>query len=111
MVKNLELIYLEKAYRQADLLYYFNYKFYSIPEVEKEITDLKHYISELTMKKLDEGAAEKRFCNRCGKPLPWDHRYGICTSCYRGGRNYYWDDDDDFDEDIDDDFDDDDIDF
>ena len=96
------LYQLESAYRECDLLYYFNYKFYKIPEVATKLYTLKKKISQLTMDKLDKGASEKRLCSRCGEPLPWNHRYNICEDCYYDGRpryNRYWgdDEDDDFD--------------
>lgn len=95
------LYQLESAYRECDLLYYFNYKFYKIPEVATELYTLKKKISQLTMDKLDKGASEKRLCSRCGEPLPWNHRYNICEDCYYGSRphyNRYWDEDEDDDE-------------
>ena len=79
---------LELAYKECDLLYYFNYKFYKIPEIAVELYALKKTISKFTMDKLDKGAIEKRICNRCGCILPWNHRYNICEDCYHEGRIY-----------------------
>lgn len=73
---------LETSYKICDLLYYFNYKFYNIPEISKELTDIKHTISELTIEKLDKGIIEIKTCSCCGKQLPWNHQYNICQNCY-----------------------------
>lgn len=81
---------LEEAYRICDLLYYFNYKFFKHEEVTYELCNLKKYISELTMQKLDKGISEKRTCKRCGHKLPWNHKYNICEDCYNSGRYSYW---------------------
>ena len=81
---------MEEAYKICDLLYYFNYKFFKHEEVTYELCNLKKYISELTMQKLDKGISEKRTCKRCGHKLPWNHKYNICEDCYNLGRYSYW---------------------
>ena len=81
---------LESDYRVCDLLYYFNYKFFKQETIAQELYNLKKYISELTIKKLDKGVTEKRTCKRCGGKLPWNHMYNICEECYYLGRYNYF---------------------
>ena len=80
---------LETDYKRLDLFYSFC-KTMNIPFDPNKISEMKQETaarihSLLTTKIRKMG----RTCNRCGRPVPWNHEYGICESCYQDQRMSY----------------------
>lgn len=82
---------LEVSYKALDLYYGFAQKM-NLPFDEDWIyytkLDLSYKINQEILKTLKEN---KRKCRRCGKDLPFNHRFNICDACYEKliFRGYY----------------------
>jgi hypothetical protein len=51
-------------------------------------TEWSLQIDTALLQKLDTA----RRCTQCRRPLPLNHRYGLCNRCYNQRYNYYEDD-------------------
>lgn len=80
---------LEEEYQRCDLYYYFFSRYWKNQESLDYIMNEKEKISELTMSKLDQQAAEFKKCRVCGKPLPWNYRFGLCQKCHNKQKKLY----------------------
>ena len=87
---------LEQAYQQLDLFYHFCRTFGHYDEIEK-IDSMRNEISAIIRKYLSVQKLSGRTCKRCGRPLPWNHGFGICEECYQAQRQSYYSYYDDFD--------------
>lgn len=87
---------MEQAYKICDLLYNYFTRFDHVEEV-KELLTLKKELSGKIMQELSEHKLQSKKCKYCGKVLPWNYPYGMCSNCHdeRYGRHWY----DDYDED------------
>ncbi len=74
---------LEAAFHVCDLLYSYLDRF-DHPEGIQEILDVKEKLSLTIMKILEKQELTGRRCKECGRPLPWNARYGICDRCHFG---------------------------
>ena len=77
---NKRLDYLERAYHICDLLYNFAVKF-KHEEYIDEIMLTKQLLSERIIKLLSANKLAPKKCNRCGRQIPWNYRYGLCSHC------------------------------
>ena len=89
---NLE--HLERCVKDATLYSWMHYRF---PDIFPRIKQSQEILKKLntTITKLLAKAAGRR-CNECSKPVPWNHPFGKCESCFNQGRyhrnyseNYY----------------------
>ncbi len=79
-----ELSYLEQDYKILDLYYAFARTIgYNKDDFRKRIFDRKEMIATDIMKALLDAGGQKRVCKKCGRPLVWNSRYGICDSCHK----------------------------
>ena len=72
------------------LHYRFDMHFPYLTEALSELEALTKIISGL----LRTGAMKK--CTSCGRDVPWNHQFGICTPCFQSRRHYRDDYDDDY---------------
>ena len=51
-----------------------------------DVAELRDEVSEAISAFLARQSYETRRCSVCGRPLPWDHRFGVCERCFRRQR-------------------------
>lgn len=78
---------LEEAFRLCDLLYGYCEKF-DHREHREEIMDRKNLISRQMTQILARQSLSGKKCPGCGRPLPWNHPYRLCDSCFKRERRY-----------------------
>lgn len=79
-----ELSYLEQDYKILDLYYAFARTIgYNKDDFRRRIFERKEIIAADIMKALLEAGGQKRVCKKCGRPLSWNTRYGICENCHK----------------------------
>ena len=76
---------LELAYKVCDLTFYYDQRFSHTEDLE-EITETKQEISDMIMRILEEQKLPAKHCKYCGRPLPWNYRYGMCERCHKKHR-------------------------
>ena len=72
---------LEECSEQCDLLYNFDRKF-NAGILNEEIRDVRTAISRKLMQILSRQKLVGRTCKYCGKELPWDYEYNVCSRCH-----------------------------
>ena len=78
-----DLPVLEEAFHVCDLLYAYMDRF-DHPEGIRDILDVKEKLSLTIMRILEKQELTGRRCKECGRPLPWNARYGVCDRCHFG---------------------------
>ena len=78
-----DLPQLEESFHVCDLLYAYLDRF-DHPDGIPEILRAKEQLSLTIMKILEKQELTGRRCKECGRPLPWNARYGICDRCHFG---------------------------
>ena len=73
---------LEQQHRILDLYFNLARKFQPLESTLKLIMEKKRICSERIMKVLETRGFKERRCKSCGRPLPWNHPYGLCTKCH-----------------------------
>jgi len=80
---------LEQQHRILDLYFNLARKFQPLESTLKLIMEKKRICSGRIMKVLETRGFKERRCKSCGKPLPWNHPYGLCTKCYERQQKRY----------------------
>ena len=73
---------LEQQHRVLDLYYALARKFQPLESTLEYIMEKKRVCSERIMKVLARRGFREKRCKICGKPLPWNHPYGMCERCW-----------------------------
>ena len=82
---------LEQQHRILDLYFNLARKFQPLESTLKLIMEKKRICSERIMKVLETRGFKERRCKSCGRPLPWNHPYGLCTKCHENQQtSHYW---------------------
>ena len=82
---------LEQQHRILDLYFNLARKFQPLESTLKLIMEKKRICSERIMKVLETRGFKERRCKSCGRPLPWNHPYGLCSKCHEKQQSeYYW---------------------
>lgn len=82
-IKTNDLLELEDSYKLLDLYFAFSQKMQLICD-EGWVREEKEKLSEAINNALLKETKKKhiRHCKKCGKPLPWFYRYGVCERCH-----------------------------
>lgn len=85
----------EAAYKKADLLYVFADR-YGIEKRKEKLCNIRKKISDNIILILSNTKLTPKRCKYCGKTLPWNYPYGMCSECHseRYGSRSYSDSDD-----------------
>ena len=81
---------LEQQHRILDLYFNLARKFQPRESTLKLIMEKKRICSGRIMKVLETRGFKERRCKSCGKPLPWNHPYGLCTKCFKKQQARYF---------------------
>lgn len=81
---------LEQQHRVLDLYFNLARKFQPLESTLDLIMEKKRACSERIMKVLETCGFKEKRCKSCGKALPWNHPYGLCTKCYEKQRGMYY---------------------
>ena len=73
---------LEQQHRVLDLYYALARKFQPLESTLEFIMEKKRICSERIMKVLAKRGFREKRCRICGRPLPWNHPYGMCSRCW-----------------------------
>ncbi len=81
--ENGEIAELELEYKRMDLLYGYCRSVANDRQTMETITDIRQDISARIMEILSQQKLEAKQCRICGKELPWNYAYNVCSDCYR----------------------------
>ena len=81
---------LEQQHRILDLYFNLARKFQPLESTLNLIMEKKRICSGRIMKVLETRGFKERRCRSCGKPLPWNHPYGLCKKCHEKKQRRYW---------------------
>lgn len=81
---------LEQQHRILDLYFNLARKFQPLESTLKLIMEKKRICSEKITKLLETRGFKERRCKSCGRPLPWNHPYGLCTKCHEKQQALYY---------------------
>ena len=73
---------LEQQHRVLDLYCALARKFQPLESTLEFIMEKKRVCSERIMKVLAKRGFREKRCRICGRPLPWNHPYGMCSRCW-----------------------------
>ena len=73
---------LEDAYKCLDLYYQFSRRMKKPIDTEKLIEEKLRVAEEINNILRQKKTRFQKHCRFCNKPLPYNHQYGLCDSCY-----------------------------
>ena len=80
---------LEEAFRRADLTYYYMDRFEHTDEIGAVLRNKQRISAQIT-RILGEQNLRPRICKYCGRILPWNYSYGVCSKCFHSRRGKEW---------------------
>jgi ATP-dependent RNA helicase SUPV3L1/SUV3 len=84
--RHMALVNMEATVKSVTLYCWMHYRFSELFPRIKEAQEMLSALNAAITKELSRTATRK--CTECNKPVPWDHAFGKCESCFSSGRMF-----------------------